>query len=233
MKRQISFNIKQLVGATLLLLAVVVGGSLLTPKAAEAAAPKCYGQVQRNGSAVIVQTAQCSYNAFEAAGFKMGSLPKPLQPDKCYFWSDIDSPGRVVECNEPRFRNASPYGGPLGSGAGSAVGGAGDGSITPSGSGALDDPSPQDVSDCDGGSCINDNYIVIMAKWAINILSAVVGVVVVAVIVFAGIEYSSSGGDPNRTAAAKSRIINAIVALAAYMFLYIILQWLIPGGLFA
>jgi len=71
-----------------------------------------------------------------------------------------------------------------------------------------------------------------MAKWAINILSAAVGIVITAVIVFAGIEYSSSGGDPGRTAAAKSRIVNAIIALVAYMFLYMALQWLIPGGLF-
>jgi len=93
-----------------------------------------------------------------------------------------------------------------------------------------------DVISCDadaGDGCVNNNPIIALAKWAINILSAVVGVVVVAVIVFAGIEYSSSGGDPGRTAAAKGRIINAIIALVAYMFLYIILQWLIPGGLFS
>lgn len=233
MKRQIKLSLKRVAGGAFLILLLAVGSSLLSPQTVEAAAPKCYGQVQRDGEKVIVQLSQCNYDAFEAVGFRMGGLPKPFQPDKCYFWDDIDTPGQVVDCNQPRFRNAPPYGGPPGAGAGSVVGGAGDGSISPSGSGALDDPTPQDVSDCDGGSCINDNYIVIMAKWAINILGALVGVVVVAVIVFAGIEYSSSGGDPNRTAAAKGRIINAIIALAAYMFLYIILQWLIPGGLFA
>lgn len=94
---------------------------------------------------------------------------------------------------------------------------------------SLNEPERQD---CTGSACINDNYLVIMAKWAINILSAAVGVVAVGVIVMAGIQYSSSAGDPGKTAIAKKRIVNAIIALVAFMFLYIGLQWLIPGGLF-
>lgn len=94
---------------------------------------------------------------------------------------------------------------------------------------SLNEPERQD---CTGSACINDNYLVIMAKWAINILSAVVGVVAVGVIVMAGIQYSSSAGDPGKTAVAKKRMVNAIIALVTFMFLYIGLQWLIPGGLF-
>lgn len=109
---------------------------------------------------------------------------------------------------------------------------AGPGSSVTPGDGSLEEPT-QDSQDCSAGaSCINNNYLVIMGKWIINILSALVAVVVVGVIVFAGIEYSSSGGDPGKTAAAKKRIVNAIIALVAYMFLYVALQWLIPGGLF-
>jgi hypothetical protein len=65
----------------------------------------------------------------------------------------------------------------------------------------------------------------------INFLAALVGVAVVISIVIGGIQYSSSGGDPAKAAAAKNRIRNAIVALVAFFFLYALLNFLIPGGL--
>lgn len=96
----------------------------------------------------------------------------------------------------------------------------------------LTNPSREDIAACDGSTeCINNNPLVVLIKLAVNILSALVGVVVVAVIVIAGIQYSTSGGNPNAAAQAKKRILNAIIALVAYMFLFMIFQWLIPGGL--
>ncbi len=66
----------------------------------------------------------------------------------------------------------------------------------------------------------------------INILSGLVVVVVIAVMVIAGIQYSASSGDPQATAAARKRITNALLALLFYGSMYAILQWLIPGGIF-
>lgn len=63
-----------------------------------------------------------------------------------------------------------------------------------------------------------------------NILSALVGIVVVAVIIVAGIQYTTSAGDPQAAAAAKKRISNAILALIAFGLTYAFLQWVVPGG---
>lgn len=64
----------------------------------------------------------------------------------------------------------------------------------------------------------------------INALSALVGVVIVAVLVVAGIQYSASADDPKAVAEAKNRIKNALVALASFIFMYAFLQWVVPGG---
>lgn len=64
----------------------------------------------------------------------------------------------------------------------------------------------------------------------LNFLGAIVGLVVTIAIVFGGIQYASSADDPSKVAAAKSRIINAVIALIAFLFMFGFLQWLIPGG---
>lgn len=66
---------------------------------------------------------------------------------------------------------------------------------------------------------------------AIKFLSAGVGLIVTIMIIIAGIQYSMAGGDPQKVAAAKSKITNAIVALVTYIFFFALLQWLWPGGL--
>jgi hypothetical protein len=80
--------------------------------------------------------------------------------------------------------------------------------------------------DLSEGNCGITRYL----KWFINTLSAMVGIVVIAVLVIGGIQYSTSGGDPNAAAAAKKRISNAILALVAFGLMYGFLQWLVPGG---
>lgn len=63
-----------------------------------------------------------------------------------------------------------------------------------------------------------------------NSLSVLVGLVVVFSLVVAGIQYSSAGSNPQKVAAAKSRIAQALIALTIYIFLFTFLQWLVPGG---
>ncbi len=63
------------------------------------------------------------------------------------------------------------------------------------------------------------------------VLSALVGVVVAGAIIYGGIEFTSSGGDPQRAASGKKHITNALIGLAAYLFLYTFLQFILPGGL--
>jgi Type IV secretion system pilin len=67
----------------------------------------------------------------------------------------------------------------------------------------------------------------------INLLTAMVGIVVLLSLIVGAIQYSSSADDPSKVAAAKGRIANAIIALFGLLFFYAFLQYLVPGGVFA
>lgn len=66
----------------------------------------------------------------------------------------------------------------------------------------------------------------------IRFLSAGVGVVVVGSIVWAGIQYATSRGDPAATAKAVGRLQSTGIALLMFIFGYAILNYLIPAGFF-
>lgn len=66
----------------------------------------------------------------------------------------------------------------------------------------------------------------------INILSGLVGIVVVIMITVGGIQYAAAGSNPQAVAAARKRISNAVLALVLYIFMFAFLQWLVPGGIF-
>lgn len=85
------------------------------------------------------------------------------------------------------------------------------------------------------GNCSNLSQCDFIEKYLnpfIQLLAALVGVAVVASIIIGGIQYSGSAGDPQRATAAKNRIRNAIIALVTFLFLYALLNFLVPGGLF-
>lgn len=84
------------------------------------------------------------------------------------------------------------------------------------------------LTTCSGTNC---DLIAKYINPLIATLSAAVGVVVTISIVYGGIQYASSGGDPQKSAAAKSRITNSIFVLVAFFLLFAFLSWLIPGGL--
>lgn len=64
----------------------------------------------------------------------------------------------------------------------------------------------------------------------IRFLSDGVGLVIVGSMIVAGIQYTTSRGDPNATAKAEKRVISNVVALLTYIFAYAILNYLIPGA---
>lgn len=84
------------------------------------------------------------------------------------------------------------------------------------------------------GNCNSLDKCDLISKYlnpAVQLLSAAVGIVIVIAIVIGGIQYGSSAGDPQQAAAAKARIRNAIIALLTFLFLYALLNFLLPGGL--
>lgn len=76
------------------------------------------------------------------------------------------------------------------------------------------------------------NPILDLAFSIIRFVSAGVGLIVVGSIIYAGILYSSSQGNPEQTQAAKNRIQNSIIGLVLYIFIFALVQYLVPGGLF-
>ena len=66
----------------------------------------------------------------------------------------------------------------------------------------------------------------------INLLTGLAGLAITASVIIGGIQYSTSGGNPQAASAAKKRISNAFLALLALVFLYTFLQWIVPGGVF-
>lgn len=108
-------------------------------------------------------------------------------------------------------------------------GGAGNGSSDNNGS------TDDNAGSVQPGHCTSDNNCDLIRLYVnpfIRLLTIVVGLVVAASLVLAGVQYSASGGDPQKTSAAKSRVSNTLLALFAYAFMYAFLNFLIPGGIF-
>lgn len=115
--------------------------------------------------------------------------------------------------------------------------------VKDSGFGALAPTTSGDCSQgtCDGvnsdpeAACSYDNHCDLIKKYinpTINLLTMVFGLIATGSLIFAGIQYSASEGDPTKAGQAKNRIANTIFAIIAYLFLYGFLQFLIPGGRF-
>jgi len=81
-------------------------------------------------------------------------------------------------------------------------------------------------------SCLANNPIVLWITFFINLVSVLILVGASAMLVYAGVEYISAADNPQRVQAAKQHIINVIIGLVAYFFLFSFVQWLIPGGVF-
>lgn len=89
---------------------------------------------------------------------------------------------------------------------------------------------PAVTEDCqEGGDCdLVKKYV----NPGIALLTSVFAILAAISIIVGGIQYSSSSGDPQKSARAKQRITNTIIAIVCYFFLYSFLQFLVPGGIF-
>ena len=76
------------------------------------------------------------------------------------------------------------------------------------------------------------NPIVVYALAILNVLSGLVGLAVVGGLVWGGILYMSARADSGQIEKAKMVMFNSVVGLVLFVFMYAILQFIIPGGLF-
>jgi hypothetical protein len=84
-----------------------------------------------------------------------------------------------------------------------------------------------DVS-IDVGCSGDGNPIYDYLRAIIIFIGGAIGLAVVVSIIVAGIQYSSSNGNPQSIAKAKDRIVNAVIGLLLYLFLAAIIRYLIP-----
>ncbi len=68
--------------------------------------------------------------------------------------------------------------------------------------------------------------------YVINFLAVGVGIAVVGGIVWGGLVYAQSDGDSGKVKEAIDIIRNAIIGLVLFIFMYAIVNFLVPGGLF-
>jgi len=80
-------------------------------------------------------------------------------------------------------------------------------------------------SNCTGKGIIGGSGSVIDV--VVNILTAIGGIIVVVLIIFSGFRYITSGGDSNRTGAAKKTLIGALIGLVFIVLAQLIVHFVI------
>lgn len=80
--------------------------------------------------------------------------------------------------------------------------------------------------------CDKKDPIIDLAKNVIFILTGGIGVVAVGAIIYGAILYSSSGATPDSMKKAKDMWLNIAIGLALFAFMVVIINFLIPGGVF-
>lgn len=78
-----------------------------------------------------------------------------------------------------------------------------------------------------------DNAIWKLLIFVLNVMTAGVGILAVGGIVYGSILYTSAGDKAEQTKKAISIITNVVIGIIAYGVMYLVLNFLIPGGIFA
>jgi hypothetical protein len=66
----------------------------------------------------------------------------------------------------------------------------------------------------------------------LNIMTAGIGIAAVGGIVYGALLYTTAGDKPDQTQKAIGIITNVVIGLASYGLMYVLLNFLIPGGIF-
>lgn len=83
------------------------------------------------------------------------------------------------------------------------------------------------------GKSAKENPIWQILIMVLNILAAGVGIAAVGGIAYAAILYSSAGDNAAQTKKAIEVITNIVIGIVAYGLMYLVLNYLIPGGIFS
>ena len=78
---------------------------------------------------------------------------------------------------------------------------------------------------------INQNPIIIYLKGIVQFLAAGIGLAVVGGIVYGGLVYMTARANPGQIQKAEEILRSAIIGLLLYIFMFALLNFLIPGGI--
>lgn len=92
-----------------------------------------------------------------------------------------------------------------------------------------DDADRKIYTTIDFGCSHKGNALLDLSFAIIRFLSNGAGLVIVGSLVWGGIQYTLSRGDPQATASAINRLRSALIALFIFIFAYALLVYLIPG----
>jgi len=81
------------------------------------------------------------------------------------------------------------------------------------------------------GSINNPIFIALLAIF--NFLAIGVGVVVTGGIIFGAIQYITANGNASQSQQGVTVIVNSVIGLLLFIFMYALLNFLVPGGLFS
>ena len=87
--------------------------------------------------------------------------------------------------------------------------------------------------DCTSANDTTGSPVVAILVVGIQILTALIGVVAIGAFIYAGILYSSASGNASQVAKAKEIMLNTVIGLVLFAAMGLLLNYLIPGGLFS
>lgn len=92
------------------------------------------------------------------------------------------------------------------------------------------DATGNSLTECGGlkGSS-NQNDLMTQANTIINVVIGVIGFVAVAFIIFGGVQYTTSAGDPGKVKKAKDTILYGIIGLVVSMLAYAIVNFVLAN----
>jgi amino acid transporter len=87
--------------------------------------------------------------------------------------------------------------------------------------------------ECNNSNETKDSGVWQLLVMALNILTAGVGIAAVGGMVYAAILYASARQQADQVKKAKDIMLNIVIGLVSYAGMYLIVNFLIPGGLFS
>ncbi len=83
-----------------------------------------------------------------------------------------------------------------------------------------------------GGSKVENSGVWGILLIVVNVMTAGVGVLALAGIVYGAVIYTSAGGSPEQIKKARTIFTNVVIGVLAFAGMYTLLQFIVPGGVF-